>query len=465
MPANSPIGLCRFWILLAAICFVAGMMVAGPAAARTTAAQRKAAIDRWTPPRELNRSQLARQGFRVIEGKYITLVTDLEPSEAIDELPKAVDAAVPLLVERFGLTRRFETWHVQAMLIKDREKFRAAGLMPEKGDEFPNGLSIGYEIWVMEQSSDYYRRHLLLHELVHSFMATQLGGCGPGWYMEGMAELLGTHEWDPTTGSLKLGIMPASREATPMWGRIKLIRDAVAEQRMLPVASVMKIDNKELLGVESYSWVWALAKWLDTHPRYSARFRDLQTYTLESDFDARFRRVYASDWSDLQTEWQLFIATLDYGDDIEREAIDFPQNAQQVQPLATPARLEVSATRGWQCTQLLLEAGRTYELKAGGRFVIGAEPDGTPWTCEPGGITLDYHNGQPLGQLLAAIDSRPVGNNRVPPTTAFLTPTPVGLGTKITPEQSGVLYLRLNDSPGGLDDNRGDCSVGVRRLP
>ncbi|QDU54862.1 hypothetical protein [Aeoliella mucimassa] len=436
------------------------------ALAQNIGPRRQAAIDQWPAVRPIDKSQLVRQGFRVLEGKHITLVTDLPSSVVVDELPTVVDAAVPLLAERFQVDdRRVRDWHVLAMLIGHREKFDAAGLMPRGNEEFPNGLSIGYELWVNDQSSDYYRRHLLVHEVVHSFMATQLGACGPAWYMEGMAELLGTHRWDSQTGKLEIGVMPTDRNAVPMWGRTKLVRDAIDEHRMLPIVSVLKIDNSKPMGVESYAWVWSLAKFLDAHPRYSERFRRLQSHTLDPEFDQRFFKTYAADWSDLETEWRVFTAGLDYNYDVAREAIEFPQNRSQLQSLDTPSRVQVAADRGWQATNLVLEAGRTYELKAGGRFVIGAEPDGTPWTCEPGGITLSYHAGQPLGKLLAVVDPRPIGDGSASATSAFVTPTPVGLSGQLAPSQSGVLYLRLNDSPGELGDNHGDATVSIRRLP
>ena len=55
---------------------------------------------------------------------------------------------------------------------------------------------MGREFWLFDQPTDYYVRHLLLHEGTHVFMVSFLGGCGPGWYMEGTAELLGTHRLD-----------------------------------------------------------------------------------------------------------------------------------------------------------------------------------------------------------------------------------------------------------------------------
>lgn len=435
--------------------------------AQTVAAVRQRAIGQWPAPRDVDKSRLTRQGFRVLEGRQVTLVTDLPPSAEVDQLPAVVDAAVPLLAGRFGIDkRRVRDWHVLAMVLADREKFAAAGLMPQGNEAFADGLSIGYELWVADQPSDYYRRHLLLHELVHSFMATQLGGCGPGWYMEGMAELLGTHHWNERTRELTLGVMPERRDDVPMWGRTKLVRDAVADGRLLPIAAVMQIDNRQPLNVESYAWVWAFARFLDSHPRYRQRFRELQNRTLDRDFDHRFLRSFEADRSDLETEWRLFAATVGYGYDVEREAIDF-SNAGKSRQLSTPVRVGIAADRGWQSTGVLLEAGEKYELKASGRFVIGAEPDGTSWPCEPGGITLEYHGGEPIGKLLAVIDDRPAmdGRQASPATSAFLHPTPIGLAATLSPKRSGVLYLRLNDSPGGLDDNRGTATVSLRRLP
>lgn len=426
--------------------------------AQPVTASRRQAIAQWSPAREIDKSKLARGGFRVLEGKHITLVTDLEPAPGIDELPAVVDLAIAELANRFDIDlRSLNDWRVLGMLIRNREKFAAAGLMPAGHEEFPDGLSIGYELWVVDQPSDYYRRHLLLHELTHSFMATQLGSCGPGWYMEGMAELLGTHRWE--SRKLTLAVMPPHRESALMWGRTKLVNQAVAENRLLAIPAVMKIDNRQALEVESYAWVWALAKFLDTHPAYQHRFRDLQLHTLDPDFNQRFRKTFADDWWQLNTEWQLYIRSLDYGYDIPREAIDWASTA-AAKPVATTLRVSVSAEQGWQPTGILLEAGNSYELKASGRYVVGSEPDGTPWPCEPGGITLRYYNRRPIGKLIAAVVDR-----SGTPGNGLVEPVSVGLGTRLEPEQSGELFLRMNDSPAELAENRGSANLSIRRLP
>ena len=63
-------------------------------------------------------------------------------------------------------------------------------------------------------------------------MNTVMGGCGPPWYMEGMAEYLATHRWHD--GRLTLGYMPPNRDEVPQWGRIRIIQDAVAQHRAVP---------------------------------------------------------------------------------------------------------------------------------------------------------------------------------------------------------------------------------------
>ena len=98
-------------------------------------------------------------------------------------------------------------------------------------------------------------------------------------------------------------------------------------------------------------------------------------------------------------------------------------------------------------------------MTASGRFVVGEEADGTPWVCEPNGITLEYHAGRPIGRMLAAIAPTDLAKS------PLLKPVDVGLNSRLTPQDSGILYLRLNDSPAHLSDNRGQANVTVRRVP
>ena len=81
-----------------------------------------------------------------------------------------------------------------------------------------------------------------------------------------------------------------------------------------------------------------------------------------------------------------------------------------------------------------------------------------PWISEPGGITLRYNQGRPLGMLLAAIrPDDPAANNP----SGLIQPIPVGPGTTLEAKHPGTLYFRINDSAGQLGDNRGTASVEI----
>ncbi len=404
-------------------------------------------------PRPVDEARARAAGIRKLTGRHLVLYTDVPSSPEVDRLPAIFDLAVPQWAEYFGIdpakTRSFQA---QGFLIADRRKFEALGLMPTGDDKFEHGISRGREFWLFDQPTAYYRRHLMLHEGTHVFMVSFLGSCGPAWYMEGTAELLGTHRLDERYNRLTLRSMPANREEVPMLGRIKSIQDARATDRVLDLPAVMKLSGREQLGNEAYAWCWAAAKFLDSHPRYRDRFRKLRDHVRDEDFNEIFRRTFADDWSDLQAEWLAFITTLEHGYDFERMAIDFEPG----RPWNGGTRtVTIAADRGWQSSGVRLTAGKPYRVTATGRYEIAN--DGEPWPCEPGGVTIEYHDGRPLGMLLGAIDGR-TGD------ATFAHPIGIGLGATITPKANGTLYLRVNDSAGRLNDNRGTLTVTVQEL-
>lgn len=350
----------------------------------------------WPTPRHVDPTRAAAVGIREISGKHLLLWTDVPSSGAVDELPKVFDAAVNQWAEYFGVSeKQVADWQVQGFLIRERAKFDALGLLPDGHHDYLNGYAVGNELWLDDQQSDYYRRHLLLHEGTHSFMLAFLGSAGPGWYMEGTAELLGTHRWQENL--LELNVFPADREQMPRWGRIKLIRDAHQSGKALSLGQVMAIDNRQALSTDAYAWCWAASKFLDSHPEYSEKFRKLPRLVKRSDFNSRFRKLFHKEWADLNVEWPAFVATLDYGYDTDRMAMQHGE----AKPLEDSASITVAADRGWLATPWLLRGGTQYQVSAAGRYLIANV--GQPWPCEPGGVTIRYHDGQPLGMLLGRL--------------------------------------------------------------
>ena len=409
----------------------------------------------WMPkvPRlEVDEARVAAAGIRKLTGKHLVLYTDLPPGEEIDVLPEVFDQAFPQWCAYFGVDpREHADWQMTGFLMKERPPFEEAGVLPRSLPPFPNGYARNYELWLYDQPSDYYRRHLLLHEGTHGFMNSLLGGCGPPWYMEGMAELMGTHRWGD--GRLTMGYMPATREEVPLWGRIKIVKDLFDEHQAKRLIDVIHYSRRAHRENEPYAWSWAAAALLDGHPRYQARFRELPKLVLRPDFSDRFLRLLGDDRDGLAEEWQVFVADLEYGYDVAKTAVDFTPGKPLEEGGTT---VTVAADRGWQNSGLKLQAGVPYRLRAQGRYQVADRPQ--IWWCEPNGVSIRYYRGRPLGILLGAVHADGPGEGGPSP---LIRPGTISLGTTLTPERTGTLFLRINDSGAELGDNAGTLTVEI----
>jgi hypothetical protein len=406
------------------------------------------------------------EGIRKLEGKRITLYTDVD-GEEIDRLPAIFDQAFPQYCEYFGIDPASHgDWRATGFLMKDKERFDRAGLIPKELPDFEHGYSWNYDLWLFDQKDDYYRRHLLIHEGVHSFMNTVLGACGSPWYMEGLAEMLGTHA--SNEDRLTLNYFPQNREEVPGLGRIRIIRDDVAAHRAMTLPKILDYPPSAHHSNDAYAWSWAAAMFLDAHPQYQKRFRALSKDVLQDDFNANFRKIFADDLPELFEEFQVFAADMEYGYDIPRTTIDLtPGKIEANSNGEKPATATVAADRGWQNSGIRLEAGKKYEITASGRWTKKCRP--AFWSgiknlpeqieIEPGGISIRYYHGLPLGVLLAAV--RPDAPNEGKP-SVFLHPTIIGLDATLAPEQSGTLFYRINDTAADLQSNAGEVKANIR---
>lgn len=445
--------------IMAALGLAAAALCGGAASAAPlpNAPDGPAAEKPWVdnlPYRKVDEAKVAAAGIRKLKGKWLTLYTDMKPDPEIEILPQVFDEAVPQIAAYFGLSvDSLSDWHVTGSLIQDKSKFRKVGLQPGDLPEFLHAFCRYHELWVYEQPSAYYRRHLLIHEGVHALMATRLGSCGPPWYMEGMAELLATHRWKD--GKLTLRYMPATRDEAPQWGRVLILKEAMAAKQGKRLEGVIEIPAAEYLKTECYAWAWGLATLLDKHPRYQERFRSLGAIVRSGDFTERFRRLYAKDWPELCEEWQLFAANIEYGYDVARAAVAYAPG----RPIAGgEATASIRADRGWQSTGIRLEKGENYAISAAGRYYLAEKS--SPWVCEPNGVSIRYYQGRPLGILLGAVRPDTIDPERLSP---LVRPAVVGLGTSLAPAVTGTLYLKINESAADLGDNSGELSVSVRR--
>jgi hypothetical protein len=236
---------------------------------------------------------------------------------------------------------------------------------------------------------------------------------------------------------------------------VKIIQDDFAANRGLPLAKVFEMGPQAHLKLEPYGWSWAAAAFLDGHPTTREAFRSLreQVHLDEPAFSGRLRQAIGGDWPRVMEEWQLFVAELDYGYDLAREAIVYGPGS----PLpAEGTSITLAADRGWQSSGVEVEAGRTYAITASGRYVVAKTPQ--PWWCEPNGVTIRYHDGLPLGMVLGTVRAEGFDETTI---SAFLNPGAVGLGRTILAPVTGVLYFRINDSPAELADNEGALNIRI----
>lgn len=397
----------------------------------------------------VDEERVAAAGIRRLDGSALTLYTDVRNDADLERLPAEFAAALPQWEKFFGQAAPPDGGPARGCVMRDAEKFRQAGLLPEDLPPFEHGYTRGRAWWVYEQQSAYYRRHLALHEGTHWYSLQVAGDLGPAWYAEGVAELNGTHRLEGDR--LQLRWFPQSRDETPLWGRILLVRKALAAGERLTLDELWALPQEAPRQLTAYGWCWAGCTFLDGHPRAHQAFRALAQLLGQNGFADRVHEAFAPLRPQLDWEWQQFLDELDYGYDLQRSAVSYAEG----QPLDGPVQLDVASDRAWQSSGLRVEAGRSYAIVAQGRFQIARTT--RPWPCEPGGVTIRYYAGRPLGRLLAAVvpDDAPI--NAAPWRAA----KSIGLGATLRPAESGTLYFRLNDSPAALDDNAGAAHVTI----
>jgi hypothetical protein len=405
-------------------------------------------------PMEIDEERVIANGIRRLESKHVIIYTDIRDRADVDELGQVFDLGVAQLCEYFEVEpESLEGWQVSAFLMQDKEKFRKAGLYPETLPDFPAGYNLGHHMWVYLQPGDYYTRHLLLHEATHAFMQWNLGGSGVAWYSEGMAEMLGVHRWKQ--GQLQMNYRLRGKEEAEYWGRVKIINEDVAAGEAKTLEQVLRINSISFRNVRSYAWAWAACKFFSQHPLSKSQFANLQSHAddLTGGFNRRFYRAVRNDWETLKKDWQLYISEMDYGISVEQLSI-FDAGAGD-----DDSSFSIDATRGWQKTSFVVEAGKSYTIMARGRYQI-ADKD-QPWPCEPGGITIEYYRGQPLGMLMAGMIGNDEEADAALGADGLVRQKAIGLRGTFTAESNGVLCFRVNESPAKLDDNSGTLVVNI----
>ena len=409
--------------------------------------------------------KLAEQnGIHRYDSKYLILYTDIEPEKARD-LVGLVDQVYPAWEAFFGKlppARDKSPFQVTGYLMRDPTRFQTANLLRAKSGPILHGKSEGYEFWLHDQDSDYYRAHLLLHEATHCFTMCYDAEeqQRPHWFLEGIAEFFGTHEMSESTStsppSLRFGLISSSEEKSHGFGRIEMIRTECEAGRALTVEEVQKLgmDVFSESRTTPYAWSWAFCTFLALHPLTVDEFQKICQQTDPARFQRFFNTLWKKHQAAIAADWELFRDSLCYGYDLPRGAT----KRAAVSPLTSGESREVvvPSAGGWQSTGIEVTAGQSIQITGKGRVTLAQTT--TPWISEPSGISIRYADSQPIGRLLAAVErTAPAeqGANRhwvfqdIGPQSVWMIP------------ESGVLFLRVNDRWNELSDNSGEYQVTV----
>lgn len=399
--------------------------------------------------------------LREVRTPHLHLLSDATEEQVI-EMGRVFEAALPAWADYFGVPRSSLEGAVATLYcLRDHQRFDALQVIPAEIPRFRQGYQWGDQLFMLDQPSDYYRRHLMLHEGTHWFMWKFLQASGPPWYSEGCCEWLATHAWDGDR--LTVATIPTSDREWPYWGRLKVIRDALEAGQASRLRTILAYGDTTHRTDDPYAWSWAAVLFLSHHPLTAHWFTVAGRRGLED--AASWQSVVVSEYNEhramLEAAWAGFLGELDYGYDPERQRIQLDWDADR--PLEQNHAVEVAADRGWQASGVRVEAGQVVSIAARGQIVVCAADNpasrGVAWPAQPDGITLRYVGGQPLGRLMAAVVGRPDDDAaHVQPWTI----SAVGSAGQLTAARAGSLFLKINEAVGEHRDNQGAYQVEIQ---
>jgi hypothetical protein len=319
---------------------------------------------------------------------------------------------------------------------------------------FEDGLQIADKVFLREQPSVYYRRHLLLHEATHWVMYRAFGGGGSPWFMEGMAEIEGTHRWED--GQLTMGIIPGDASSVPHWGRFKRLAESTAAKRMPSIKQILRYGNERENRMDRYVWSWAACVYLRNHPVYGPLLGRASAAPLDYSMKLsdEFEKSLSARWDWVERDWKLFVDDFDFGYQPESNLVALEGIAPGVSESGlSEFTLETDSAKGWQLARCYLRAGEQVEIHAQGTYVVRLANQ-EAWESSPDGITYEYHRRMPLGKLLGGF----VSTDTSAPLEVF------GVGKEAVYEAAtaGWLLFRVNEPVGKRLDNSGTFQVRGR---
>lgn len=265
------------------------------------------------------------------------------------------------------------------------------------------------------------------HEAVHAIAAQSFGSTGPVWYSEGMAEM--GRYWENEDDRA-----------------VRCERTVISYLRRSPLPSLKTLTRT---GVTADSWQnyaqrWALCHLLANNDNYATRFRVIGPQLMNLKPQTSFRRAFGTMSREIEFEYHEFLRHLQRGYRVDLCVWDWKARFRRGRSGRT-TKVTVAADRGWQASRLIVEAGKSYSVRASGNWKLSS--DARP-------INADGDSSGE-GRLEAVIFSQ----------FRLTASAKLGATATFTPSQGGKLFLRCGDRWNALHDNSGKIKVSLTLLP
>ncbi|MFN6305110.1 MAG: hypothetical protein ACK6AT_04140 [Planctomycetota bacterium] len=392
-------------------------------------------------------------GIKRFSKNQWTILTDLPIDQEIESWPSILDQALATWCQKWSIDPAVaKSWPLTIHCIGDRKLFEQAGLL-DQVPAFDDGFQMADRVFLVEQPSNYYRRHLLLHEATHWIMYRAFGGGGAPWFMEGMAELEATHRLDKNI--LSLAIIPDRPESVPHWGRFKKLSDSIAANGVPKLKRIIYYGNERQDRMDRYCWSWAACVFLRNHPLYWPFLDQSSTPPLDYSLklSKQFEKSLADRWDDVERDWKLFVDEFGFGYQPTSDLISIEESLRKLETSeASQVSMQLDTTKGWQLLHLPFKQGQGVNITAQGIYVVQVRNQ-QAWESTPEGLTYRYHRHIPMGKLIGGFLS--VDNDQ--PLEVF----PIGNRHEFKAPADGWLLLRINEPVVDRRDNSGLITIQV----
>lgn len=416
-----------------------------------------ALVHLFVPEGSAQEIRKTKEGFNELVAPNMKLITDLEIDDELLQWPVYLEQATGQWRQVFApAPAKLNGLAPVVYLVGDRRRWEQSGLLSQV-PRLEDGFQLGDQLYVVEQSSVYYRRLLFLHEATHWIMYRWQGGAGSPWLMEGMADLFGTHRFDKDR--LVMGYYPGSPEEVPGWGRLRLIKETLEQKSAPKLSEIVAFPDMRQQRMERYSWSWAACTFLMRHPELSADFQAIYRGNLDYGMTSsqRFFQAMESQWGGVSLRWRCFVDELGYGMDVPRSSL-LLSGINLSETASKQLLSSVAADRGWQAVYGPVPPGTKLQVQASGRFVVKRLESGMNWESEAAGVSVEYYRGLPLGCLMGVWAETETEQPSEP-----WTPIRIGKEASLeSPSRPALLLLRINEPAAGLVDNQGSLDIAIR---